>query len=197
MDLEQRIYHLFEDHLMTTQQATEQVAPLLAQAAEAVVSTLVNDGCIFTCGNREGGLVAQRFCDLMLYGLDRERPALPAYFLPMQVSTDSSTAGQTPSRIFAEQVKAFGHSGDVLLIVSSDGECLSLEYAVEVARERGMKVIALTGRDGGGLASTLSDADIEIRIPSPSTARVSETHWLVIHCIGDLVDNLLFGAEDA
>lgn len=196
MDIEQRIYHLFEDHLMTTQQTTEQVVPLMALAAETVVSTLVSDGCVFTCGNREGALIAQRFCDLMVYRLERERPALPAYFLPMQTSRGMDAAGNEPNRSFAEQVKAFGHSGDVLIIVSSDGDCPSFEYAIEVARERGMKIIALTGRDGGPLADVLSDADIEIRIPSPSTARVSEIHWLVVQCIGDLVDNLLFGAED-
>jgi D-sedoheptulose 7-phosphate isomerase len=57
-----------------------------------------------------------------------------------------------------------------------------------------MRVVALTGRDGGAVAGLLDEQDVEIRIPSESTARIQEVHIVAIHCICDLVDSLLFGA---
>jgi|GEM_PF-819865 D-sedoheptulose 7-phosphate isomerase len=193
MELEQRIYQLFEDHLMATQQATEQVAPLISQAAEQVVATLVNDGSVLACGHQEGTLVAQRFCDMMVNRLERERPALPAYFLPIPEQHEAAIA----QHCFADHVKAFGHPGDLFFLVTSDGETNDIAQAITVARERGMHIVALTGGDGGRVSQVLTDGDIEIRIPSRSRARVAEIHWLVVHCIGDLVDNLLFGVEDS
>lgn len=193
MELEHRIYQLFEDHLMATQQATEQVAPNISLAAEAVVATLVNDGRVLTCGHREGTLIAQRFCDMMVNRLERERPALPAYFLPIPEQNETAIS----QHLFADHVKAFGHSGDLLFLVTSDGETNDIAHAIAVARDRGMQIVALTGGDGGRVTQVLTDSDIEIRIPSRSGARVSEIHWLVVHCIGDLVDNLLFGVEDS
>lgn len=192
MELEHRIYQLFEDHLMATQQATDLVAPHICHAAEMIVATLVNDGCVWACGHRTGLLTAQRFCDIMTDRLERERPALPAYLLqqPEQDDHDSN-----PGK-FGERVKAFGHPGDLFLVVSCDGESEAIAEAIKAARERGMTTIALTGGEGGAISKALDESDLEICIPIPSCARVAEIQWLVVHCIGDLVDNLLFGVED-
>jgi D-sedoheptulose 7-phosphate isomerase len=65
--------------------------------------------------------------------------------------------------------------------------------AVEAAHEKDMDVVALTGRDGGELARRLFPADIEIRVPASSTARIQEVHLLVIHCLCDLIDRQLLG----
>ncbi len=90
--------------------------------------------------------------------------------------------------MFARQVEALGRAGDVLLAISTSGNSQSVNLAVEAARSRGMAVVALDGRDGGALAGLLSDDDVEIRVPSDSTARIQEVHLLVIHCLCYLVD---------
>ena len=96
--------------------------------------------------------------------------------------------------MFAKQVGALGHPGDLLLTISADGLSQNVQRAVEIAHQRQLQVIALSGYDGGELSCLLSDKDIEIRAPSESTARIHETHLLVIHCLCDLIDAQLLGS---
>ena len=64
------------------------------------------------------------------------------------------------------------------------------------AHERGVKVVALSGRDGGEIPAHLEDDDVEIRVPSDSTARIQEVHLLVIHCLCEQIDLQIFGQKD-
>jgi D-sedoheptulose 7-phosphate isomerase len=84
----------------------------------------------------------------------------------------------------------------VLLAISTSGNSHNIINALDAAHDKGMRVILLSGRDGGGAAHSLADADIELRVPSDSTARIQESHLTIIHCLCDLVDNHLLGAED-
>ena len=70
--------------------------------------------------------------------------------------------------------------------------CIGINAAAQAAHERGMRVIALTGRDGGKLAAALHAGDIEIRVPAQRTARIQEVHLVVIHCLCDAIDQALF-----
>jgi len=83
--------------------------------------------------------------------------------------------------------------GDALVVYTSSGNSANLLKAVNTAHDKNMTVIALTGKDGGMLAGLLNDIDIEIRVPSQSTARVQEVHLLITHCLCDLIDYQLFG----
>ena len=85
---------------------------------------------------------------------------------------------------------------DVLLAISTSGFSPNVVRAIEQAHERQMTVIALTGRDGGKIAKILSEDDIEIRVPSESTARIQEVHLLTIHCLCDQIDEALFPKEN-
>ncbi len=67
--------------------------------------------------------------------------------------------------------------------------------AIKVAHQRNLRVVALTGREGGKMRELLRDTDIEICVPSAVTARIQEVHLLVIHCLCDLIDTQLFGSE--
>jgi D-sedoheptulose 7-phosphate isomerase len=67
---------------------------------------------------------------------------------------------------------------------------------MEVARERDMRIVALTGRDGGKMAGMLTDSDVHICVPHERTARIQEVHLLVIHCLCDGVDLALFGGDE-
>ncbi|MCB1598191.1 MAG: SIS domain-containing protein, partial [Gammaproteobacteria bacterium] len=91
-----------------------------------------------------------------------------------------------------KQLTALGRSGDVLLAISTSGNSANVIAAVHAAHERGMRVIGLTGRDGGKLASALRNDDIEIRVPAQRTARIQEVHLVVIHCLCDAIDQALF-----
>jgi len=95
--------------------------------------------------------------------------------------------------VFAKQIRALGQPGDVLLAISTSGNSGNILHAIKAAHDRGMSVVALTGYDGGKIPGILSEKDMEVRVPANDTARIQETHLLIIHCICDIVDLQLFG----
>jgi D-sedoheptulose 7-phosphate isomerase len=97
--------------------------------------------------------------------------------------------------IFSKQVQAFGQAGDILLALSTSGNSANVLAAVEAALEREMRVVALTGKDGGELGKMLTDADVHICVPHTRTARIQEVHLVAIHCICDGIDVALFGGD--
>jgi len=185
---------LFEDSIRTKQQAADLLPPLLAGAADIIVQRLLQGGKVLSCGNGGSAGDAQHFSSEMLNRFEQERPGLPAIALTTDTSTLTSIANDYHfDEIFAKQVRALGHPGDLLLAISTSGDSPNVLAAMEAAHEKDMDVIALTGRDGGELAQRLFDDDIEIRVPSRSTARIQETHLLCIHCLCDLIDCQLLG----
>ena len=97
--------------------------------------------------------------------------------------------------MFSKQIRALGQPGDILLAISTSGNSANILNAIDAAHQRGMLIVALTGRDGGEAAAMLSGQDIEIRVPASSTARIQEVHLLIIHCLCDLIDYHLIGKE--
>ena len=88
---------------------------------------------------------------------------------------------------------ALGRSGDVLLAISTSGNSPNVVAAIRAAHERGLRVVALTGRNGGQIAGALRSGDVEIRVPAERTARIQEVHLIVIHCLCDGIDQTLYG----
>jgi D-sedoheptulose 7-phosphate isomerase len=178
-----------------TRSAALLVEPIVA-AADLMVRCLLADGKILSCGNGGSAGDAQHFSSEMLNRFERERPALPAIALSTDTSTLTSIANDySYQEIFAKQLRALGREGDVLLAISTSGNSGNVLEAIKVAHQRGIRVVALTGRDGGKMAELLRSDDIEIRVPSNVTARIQEVHLLVIHCLCDLIDTHLFGGE--
>ena len=125
------------------------------------------------------------------------RPGLPAIALTTDSSTLTSIGNDFQfADIFSKQIRALGQEGDVLLAISTSGESHNIIHAIDAAHDRRMHVVALTGREGGQIADLVEEGDVEIRVPSWSTARIQETHIIIIHCICDLIDHQLLGVED-
>ena len=149
---------------------------------------------MLSCGNGGSAGDAQHFSSEMVNRFERERPGLPAVALTTDSSTLTSIANDYDySRVFARQIEALGQPNDLLLAISTSGHSSNIKAAIEAAHEREMGVVALTGRDGGDAAKLLRPGDVELRVPSDSTARIQEVHLLVIHCLCDLVDLQLLG----
>ena len=196
MDSLKRVELHFIRSIETKQRALEIVGPAIVHAAEDIARCLTQKGKILACGNGGSAADAQHFSAEMLNRFETERPGLPAITLTTDASTLTSIANDyTFEEVFSKQVRALGQPGDILLAISTSGNSPNIITAVQAAKERDMAIIALTGRDGGRMADLLGEQDTEIRIPSTSTARIQEVHILVIHCICDLVDQLLFGKE--
>ena len=194
MSLQDRIINHFSDSIQTKQDAMASLCELIEFASQKIVEALVNDKKVLTCGNGGSAGDAQHFSSEMLNRFERERPALPAIALSTDTSTITSIANDySYDEVFAKQIRALGQAGDILLAYTTSGNSGNIVKAVQVAHDREMTVIALSGKDGGLLASILNEGDIEIRVPSPSTARIQEVHLLISHCLCDLIDHQLFG----
>jgi len=198
MDLQDRILGHFLESIETKQKAAGDLVAVIQMAGETMVGSLLNDGKILSCGNGGSAGDAQHFSAELLNRFEKERPGLPA----IAITTDSSTLtaianDYSYNEIFSKQVSALGQSNDVLLAISTSGNSANVMEAMKAAHERDMKIVALTGRDGGAMADLLSAEDIEIRVPADRTARIQEVHLVVIHCLCDYIDTKLFGGEDA
>ena len=192
MDLINRINQSFQDSISTKQIAAEMLADPIAQAAQTMIQCLLNGGKILSCGNGGSAGDAQHFSSEMLNRFEMERPGLPAIALTTDSSTITSIANDySYDLIFSKQVTALGQHGDILLAISTSGNSTNVNKAVQAAHERDMLIVALSGKQGGELASLLSPDDVEIRVPSESTARIQEVHLLSIHCLCDLIDHQL------
>lgn len=189
----ERVKQHFNESIQTKILALETMTPQIVNAGQLMVRCLLNDNKILSCGNGGSASDAQHFSAEMLNRFEAERPSLPAFALTADCSTLTSIANDYHfEQIFSKQIKALGQTNDLLLAISTSGNSANIIQAVHTAHDRNMHVIALTGRSGGQLAKLLKPEDIEIRVPSESTARIQETHILVIHCLCDFIDLQLF-----
>jgi D-sedoheptulose 7-phosphate isomerase len=196
MNLADRVVRSFEASIQTKQLALEQLVDPITQAAKIMTRSLLGGCKILSCGNGGSAGDAQHLSSELLNRFERERPGLPAIALTTDSSTLTSIANDYDyAEVFSKQVRALGQTGDVLVAITTSGTSTNIIEAVHAARERDMVIVALTGRDGGKLPALLDDRDVEIRVPTESTARIQEVHLLVIHCLCDLIDFQLLGQE--
>ncbi len=197
MDLIAHVQHSFHASANTKMEAAEAIAPQVARAAEMLAQSLLGGRKILACGNGGSAADAQHFSSELLNRYEMERPGLPAIALTTDSSTLTSIANDyCYEDVFARQIRALGQEGDALIAISTSGHSPSIVGAVNAAREREMAVVALTGRDGGEVARRLGPDDVEIRVPSDTTARIQEVHLLVLHCLCDLIDRQIFGIKE-
>ncbi len=198
MDLQERILGHFLESIEVKQRSAGDLVEYVQRAGDLMVECLLNEGKILSCGNGGSAGDAQHFSAELLNRFEKERPGLPAIALTTDSSTLTAIANDYDyNEIFSKQVSALGNERDVLLAISTSGNSPNVITAIKAAHERGMGVVALTGRDGGDIAGKLSDQDVEIRVPSERTARIQEVHLIVIHCLCDFIDTRLFGGDEA
>ena len=189
---EQRVRRLFEDSLATHQNSQERLVEPIAQAGALLAQALSDDRRVLSCGNGGSAADAQHFAAELIGRFEKEREALPAVAL----STDTSALTAISNdygfeRVFSRQVEGLGREGDILVAISTSGNSPNVVQAIETAQSKQMRVIALTGRDGGAIRDQMRESDIELCVPSDSTARVQEVHILILHCLCDLTDQLV------
>ncbi|EGW54681.1 phosphoheptose isomerase [endosymbiont of Ridgeia piscesae] len=194
MELSDHVRQIFSESIQLKIDALPQLTDQISAAAELIVSRLLEGNKTFSCGNGGSAGDAQHFSSEMLNRFERERPGLPAIALTTDSTTITAIANDySYERVFARQIEALGQPGDLLLAISTSGNSVNVNAAVEAAHERGMGVIALCGRDGGELKKLLLADDVELCVASDVTARIQEVHLLIIHCLCDLIDRQLLG----
>jgi phosphoheptose isomerase len=160
-------------------------APIL-DAAAVIVSALRSGGKLLIFGNGGSAADAQHVAAELVNRFAREREALAAVALTTDTSVLTSVANDAAfERVFARQIEALGREGDVAFGISTSGRSGNVVAALDAARARGLKTVALTGRDGGAVARA---AGVRLNVPSDSTPRVQEVHRTLLHVICDLVE---------
>ncbi len=196
MDLVSRISGHFSDSAQVKLKAMEVLATPLSEAAKLMAACLKKDGKILACGNGGSAGDAQHFSAELLNRFEMERPPLAAVALTTDSSTLTSIANDySYEEVFSKQVTGLGRPGDVLLAISTSGNSPNVLKAMQAAHERSMTVVALTGKSGGKMSGMLRDEDINLCVPSDSTARIQEVHLVCLHCICDAIDCILLGVE--
>ena len=166
--------------------ADERNFEAIEQAGKLLVEAIQNEGKILSCGNGGSMCDAMHFAEELSGRYRNDRKALPAISIsdPSHLSCVGNDYGY--EFVFSRMVEAIGRKGDVLFAISTSGNSANVLKAIEAARQQGMNVIGLTGKDGGQMASL---CDVEIRAPQSEYAdRAQEIHIKVIHSLIDFVE---------
>ena len=186
----------FDDAIALKQRVRDTLAPAVARAAATLTQALAQGHKALACGNGGSAADCQHFAAELVGRFERERAALPAIALTVDTSALTAIANDYAyDAVFSRQVEGLGQRGDVLLAISTSGNSRNVLAAIEAAQRRDMRVIALTGRDGGAIGRALGPNDHHLNVPEARTARVQEVHILLLHCLCDLVDQSLPGAS--
>ncbi len=193
MNISENVKTLFNQSIKTKQDACNVLADDIAKAIELAVESLRSGHKILSCGNGGSAADAQHFSAELVCRFERERPGLAAIALTTDTSALTAISNDySYQEIFARQVEALGQPGDCLLAISTSGNSANVIRAIEVAHDKGLNIIALTGCEGGKIAGLIRNKDVEIRVASDITARIQEVHLLTIHCLCHQIDDILF-----
>jgi D-sedoheptulose 7-phosphate isomerase len=155
-------------------------------AAQAMAEALKLGKKLLVFGNGGSASDAQHLSAELVGRFQRERAAMAAIALTTDTSILTSIANDYSfKQVFARQIEAVGRAGDVAFGISTSGESPNIVAGLQAARQRQMKTIALTGRDGGRVGAA---ADIHVNVPDENTARVQEVHRTLLHVICELVE---------
>ena len=161
----------------------------IEQAGEIIVDAIKSGGKVISCGNGGSMTDAMHFAEELSGRFRNDRPAYPAIAIsdPGHLTCVANDYGF--AFVFSRMVEAIGSKGDVLFAISTSGNSENVLKAIEAARKKGMKIIGLTGKEGGKMAGL---CDVEIRAPHSEYAdRAQEIHIKVIHSLIDYVERTL------
>ena len=190
MLLKSRVKEFFADSVRLKTRFVEEQAHLVVEAAQLLAAALQAGHKILIFGNGGSAADAQHLAAEFVNRFRIERPPLAA----LALTTDSSILTSIGNDyhfndIFVKQIMALGQPGDVAWGISTSGFSPNVVAALEVARQQGLKTIAVTGRDGGPLAPL---ADVALIVHSNDTPRIQEVHLTIGHVLCELVDQLMF-----
>lgn len=181
----QKIEQFFIDRADQTYQYAPSWAPCVESATLAIVACLTNGGRIFSTGGPICEKISLYWVDCLIHGLDRERPALPAWAL--ETNSDSHAVNR--------QLMANSTEEDVLVLWSLLGQEPFLLRLVETAQEKGMTVIAITGNRGSLLLDALQDTDVAISLDLEKTSAIVNTQSLLALSLCMALDLQLMGDQ--
>lgn len=167
---------------------------IIEQISQAIVDAYRNGHKVLVFGNGGSAADAQHIAAELAGRFYLDRPSLPA--VALTVNTSSLTAignDYSFSEVFSKQLEGLGCKGDVALGISTSGNSDNVVKALQLAREKGLLAIGLTGRSGGKMRQIV---DLCLCVPSDDTPRIQEAHITIGHIVCELVEKELFGANE-
>jgi len=161
----------------------------LERFSKMVITTFQNDGIIFTCGNGGSHCDAMHFAEEWTGRYRKDRKPMGALALGDASHTTCVSNDYGFEHVFERQITALGRKSDLLLLFSTSGKSQNQLLATESARVKGLKTIALLGRDGGALKNKV---DLAIVVPAETSDRIQEVHIKLVHAVIETVERELF-----
>jgi D-sedoheptulose 7-phosphate isomerase len=193
--LEQRIQQHFFDSADLLYQTAETLVRPIAEAAQALVGAITSGGKVLACGCGAAAPLAPHVASAFVGRHERERPPLAGLALPVDAAMAATPMAE---QIYAQQVRALGQPGDVLLLFAASAEDAEVALAaVRAAQDREMTVVAVVGQGASVWRETLADTDVLVAVPHERRSRIVELQLLVAHCLCDAVDLQLMGEQEA
>lgn len=183
---EKNIEFLIEEHIRVIKSLTHGDKATIAKISKYVIESLKNGGTIFWCGNGGSAADSQHLAAELLGRFKRERRPLASVALTTDTSALTAIGNDYGfEEIFGRQLEGLAKTSDLLIAISTSGNSENIIFAVQKAKQMGIKTICLLGSEGGKLAGI---ADFSLIVPSNETARIQEAHILIGHIICDLVE---------
>mgnify|MGYP004589873461 CR=1 FL=1 len=183
--IEQRIKDSIQ--VKTSLLDNKEVLENIDTVAKKITDCIKNGKKIVLCGNGGSASDALHFAGEIVGRFQKERRAWPAVVLNADVTTMTAIANDYGyDDVFARQAEGHVQSGDVFIGISTSGKSENVLRAVNVAKEKGATTVALLGKDGGKIGKMV---DFPLVIPCNVTARIQESHIMMIHIICEIVEN--------
>jgi len=190
--LEPRVRHAVEQSIEVKRAFFDAYSPMVIDVAQMIAKALHDGHKLLIFGNGGSSTDASHIAAEFVGRFVRERPGLPAIALNTDMAILTAVGNDYGfNEIFSRQLKALGQAGDIAIALSTSGNSPNVLKAVEAAKRKKLKVVALTGGKGGKLAARAGHAFV---VPSDVTARIQETHITLGHIICQLVEEILFDA---
>jgi D-sedoheptulose 7-phosphate isomerase len=168
------------EELILVLEKSKEMIPAIAQGGEWLANTLKNGGKVLTCGNGGSATDAAHLAEELVGRFDRNRRSLPAISLASDSALLTCIGNDYGfENLFSRQVEGLGKKGDLLVVFTTSGNSPNILRALEQARKLQIRSIALLGKDGGKAKGL---ADLDIIVPSSTTARIQEVHTFILHC---------------
>ncbi len=190
-EIRELIFNHFSEHIIDFKvlQQDRTFSDSLQSTASLCITAILSGAKILVCGNGGSAADAQHLAAELVVRLEKNRR--PAACLALTTDTSVITACGNDfgfEQIFSRQVEALGRPGDVLVAISTSGNSPNILLAASAAKNMGVNVIGLTGKDGGKLASL---CDALLCAPTSRTMRVQEVHSFAIHLLCDLIERAI------
>ncbi len=191
--MKQEIKNIIKDSIQTKQllMQSDTLIETVEEVSKLMIETFKNGGSVWLCGNGGSAADAQHIAAELSGRYYFDRPPLPSEALHVNSSYLTAVANDYGyDKVYSRYIDGLGKKGDVLVGISTSGNSENILNAFEVAHNKGLKTVAMTGETGGKMKAS---SDFLLNVPSKDTPRIQESHIMLGHIICGLIEEALFG----